>query len=878
MARPNKSFSTMPPSLVPLLSVAALVVALAYAIFTALQFWARETPPPTPSPLEGRGLRDHERQQTSIEGVGSNARSWIEATFLAVVSAAVLTGWLATGLATVGLFSLTTLAVTLGVMTLLSGLVAKSFAVRPRFVRSTRHESLLVALLLLCTLLYFRPHDYLLAGIDPGSYVNLAAAVAETGRFANQGDPAWTALVTEHAALTGHYVDSHSYQFLGWYAESTPLVDGPSVVPQFFPFHPALMAVAIAVGDALQPLLGIPALGLKLGLRVTPLWGVLGVAAIFYLGRTLFSANVGLLAAGLLALSPLQIYFARYPTTEPLTLLLIFCALWGFQQLWEGMGSGEARPATTHAADGANHQPDDPRKISPLLQGGRAREGSALAPPQFIAQKQSINRGTDSQSRSTNAPSFTAAKFAEGGETEKPLSTSETPPPTPSPLEGRGLQGFAPPRANFEGVGSATGFFTAATLGAALLTRIDLPLVVAFLLAFTALRWRQGRWSRGWTMFAATFTALATYAVASALLINDTYVRHTYGGVLPQLGGRNAVLVAVAGLALAGVALAIYPVVAARFPLRRLLDARPTRLALAGALIALSVYAYFIRPFTSERLDAQNWVRLGWYLTPLGLALATLGWAHILRRASLVRIGPVVLIGLLTTGQYVFRLLNNPVQIYGMRRYVPIVLPTLMLGTAVAILAPLAWRRGTPKRRAALSVALALALVVGMMWQGRGLFSVRELRGSVEQIAAIDALLGNDSGRDAIVLLTAVDAETDDGLAPSTLPDEIGVPLAFAFSHNVATLRYTQNQDGTTTLDPQALAALLADVRAYASERNLSLRLVSATPLPATLTTQLSASPVGSVTIDVPQLELTYRHFPRTIEHRQYPVDIYRVE
>ncbi len=842
MQLPMVSFLPMPPNLVALLSVGALVIALAFSLFAALQFWStrsvlsprafqkrgevrrrtidprsvREASPPNPLSTRGEGASDAswatnqrlggEAERPPTEDAPSSqddpARSWVEATFLALVTAVVLTGWLATLLATFGIFSLATLAVALLVSCLAGSGWGRSATTRPRFapphfLSPTRHEWLLLPLLLLCALLYFRPHDYLLAGIDPGSYVNLAAAIADSGRFANQGDPAWTALVTKHAALTGHYVESHSYQFLGWYAESTPLVDGPGVVPQFFPFHPALMAVAIAVGDALNPLLSIPALGLKLGLRVTPLWGVLGVAAVFYLGRTLFSANVGLLAAGLLALSPLQIYFARYPTTEPLTLLLIFCALWGFQQLWESSvagGSGWARSATTPAtAYTANHQPDNQRKIRPLPPRGRVR----------------------------------------------------------------------------------VGFFTAITLGAALLTRIDLPLVVLLLVSFALLRWRQGRWSRGWTIFAATFAALATHAVGSALLINDTYVRHTYGGVLPQLGGRNAVLAAVAGVALAGLALALYPAVAARLPLHRLLDAQPLRLALAAALIALSVYAYFVRPFTSERLDAQNWVRLGWYLTPLGLLLATLGWAQTLRRASLVRIGPVVLIGLLTTVQYVFRLLNNPVQIYGMRRYVPIVLPMLMLGTAVAILAPLdlaTWHAF--RLRVALSVALALALAGGMTWQGRSLFAVRELRGSLEQVAAIDALLAED----AIVLLPAPGVDTGELFAPSTVPDEIGVPLAFAFGHNVATIRYTQNSDEAPALDPQALAALLADVRAYASERNLPLQLVSATPLPAALTAQLNASPVGSVIIDVSQLELTYRHFPRTVEHRQYPIDVYRVE
>ena len=68
---------------------------------------------------------------------------------------------------------------------------------------------------------------------------------------------------------------------------------------------------------------------------MTPLWGVLGIAAVYLAARKWFGAQVALLAATLLALTPTTIYFARYPTTEPLTLLLIFSGLLAFQTLYD---------------------------------------------------------------------------------------------------------------------------------------------------------------------------------------------------------------------------------------------------------------------------------------------------------------------------------------------------------------------------------------------------------------------------------------------------------------------------------------------------------------------------------------------------------------
>ena len=66
-------------------------------------------------------------------------------------------------------------------------------------------------------------------------------------------------------------------------------------MPQFFPFHPALLAV------------GAGLFGPAGALFVTPLWGVLDIAALYFLARRLFDKNVALVASTFLTVPVSQI-------------------------------------------------------------------------------------------------------------------------------------------------------------------------------------------------------------------------------------------------------------------------------------------------------------------------------------------------------------------------------------------------------------------------------------------------------------------------------------------------------------------------------------------------------------------------------------------
>ena len=84
-------------------------------------------------------------------------------------------------------------------------------------------------------------------------------------------------------------------------------------------------------------------------------------------------------------------------------------------------------------------------------------------------------------------------------------------------------------------------------------------------------------------------------------------------------------------------------------------------------------------------------VRLGWYLSPLGLLLGVVGCALLVHERTSERTWAILGVGLFFTVLYTYKTYNNPHHIYVMRRYVPAAFPMLTLGAAYVLIA---WQRG----------------------------------------------------------------------------------------------------------------------------------------------------------------------------------------
>ncbi len=228
-------------------------------------------------------------------------------------------------------------------------------------------------------------------------------------------------------------------------------------------------------------------------------------------------------------------------------------------------------------------------------------------------------------------------------------------------------------------------------------------------------------------------------------------------------------------------------------------------LALAtGLFLALFAYAYLVRPGilspqvllhplenravlegyigapVPEGREA-NLVRLGWYLSPLGMLLAFAGIAGLILRESSRRSWFLLLLGAFYLFLFTYEVYGMDHHVYIMRRYVAMVLPFLSIAMAYALvwLARARWARLVGKIVAA---GVGTLLVLFFVYTGWPFFRHNEYQGAIEQVGSLarrfepqDILLIADDGRDT--------------------PFTIGTPLQYLFDRNVLGI-YAANPDG----------------------------------------------------------------------------------
>jgi 4-amino-4-deoxy-L-arabinose transferase-like glycosyltransferase len=694
-----------------------LVLSLIWAFWDLLILWSR-----------------HDGESSS----GGPKLDWAEGLFCSLAGLAIMVGVCGVLLSWIGLYTITVLSGILFSFSLICTLCFRSLTKVPRFLRGGIFEIGLALILASCLLVYFRPHEYILGSADAGTYMNIAANLAKTGRWVVQDE--FSAWLSQYGPTAFYHSPTSlpvQWQFYGWYND--PLIKD-RILPQFFPMHPCLLAVGVWLG------------GVWGGLYVTPLWGMMAIAAVYLLSRRLFNRPVALLAAILLAISPTQFYFSRYPTAEPLTLVFLFVGLLSFQHIWD----------------------QNPSRLHWAIMGGSA-------------------------------------------------------------------------------------------IGCALLTRIDLPLVVIIVLVTFELLRCGNRWNKNWTVFGGIFGIFLLVTLLFVYLQGWIYFTNTYGIIWKNY--RKVVVAAVALILLA----IIVPLVRILFlrgfscgiSQKSVVNHRFFRWSLGSLVVALSGYAYFIHPLIVPpdfgsgaeiefipRLDSLNWIRMGWYLTPLGLILATGGLFYIVTKENLHRLVFFLSIGVLTTFQYIAKSMITPYHIYCMRRYFPLVIPVLLIFAAVAL-----HRISTMGKRPiskAIGISLGVLLCLGLAHQSRHLVLLRDLKGVVNDLTE----LAHRFPPRSILLINDRD-----------FADRFGVPLKYIFGFDIATVR----QDNEMTLP------FLEDLIQRARSRQQPIHLLAVNPLSETVKRHLIFAPDFEFPVKVRALKNTYTEYPRFIEEAYYGLETYRV-
>jgi len=406
------------------------------------------------------------------------------------------------------------------------------------------------------------------------------------------------------------------------------------------------------------------------------------------------------------------------------------------------------------------------------------------------------------------------------------------------------------------------------SLGAVFLTRIDAPLLlIPPLIFFLYLSlFRRLRAAHAWFFLPLLF--MVSHSLLHWRAFSWPYVNDTYGQMLEGFGLTSTQVIWGLSLALMG-----YLLLLARADrISWLGDAVwSRRRGILGALIItvclLALYGYFVRPalghvesfyywYLDARIpnyDHQNLVRLGWYLSPLGIWLAVLGASATLWRDVSQKNLYFLAIAFLFSTLYLYRALANPHHIYVMRRYVPVVIPSFLILAAYALLlvrdsAPLrGWERY-------LSLALGALLILLLLRVDRHIIGHVEYQGAASQLQVLADLLPEE----AIVLVPQSQAVG--------VGELVGTPLQYIFQREIFGFRGTKR-------DIRALEKLVRDWWRKGKE----LFLVKGDDAPALFSDEFVLVPRKGLWIDVPALEHSYEHIPTQRLRFTLPLEIYLI-
>lgn len=548
----------------------------------------------------------------------SSALSIGEKIFIPLAGSILISVWIGLALAEFGWFSITTL-----LALVIAYSVVVWFVARHRWGewswRDARPDWIFLLLLALAVLLAAKPAEYILGGTDAGSYVDLGISIARSGGIAIH-DSQVASLSADSGkqffwGLINPFMLYKQVRLPGFF-----IADQPSglVLPQFL--H--LYAVWLAVFDAL--------FGFQLGLYATPLIGVLGSVAFYFVAKTLFNNNRNLarLAFFLLIILVPQFWFARYPVAEGMTQFLMLTGMFAFLR----------------------------------------------------------------------------------------FSKSGAPTGIGLPL----LAGVA--------------------FGEIFLTRADAVLLLVPIGIYALAVFFTRSWTRSSAVFLISFGLVFLHALVHIAAFAPNYIYFQYShalrmknidkllpGGLPSadalMNGPQYLMLGI-GLVLFGL-VALFIVDRIVQIVRKKLADRPRDIAksdrverglrwLAVAVtVGLVVFAYFLWPHPTSWYAyvggatpadrSANLIKLGWYFSPIGIALATLGAAVVilrdLNRQNVFFWGT----GALFSFFYLEELYSNPHYIYTIRHYIPLVIPLFVLLAARSL--EFLWNLGASNKLASTSRA-----------------------------------------------------------------------------------------------------------------------------------------------------------------------------
>jgi hypothetical protein len=723
---------------------------------------------------------------------------------------------------------------------------------------------------LLFAVLVARPFEVVLGARDAGVYATTGFAIARYGGIV-QYDPLLQQIdADQHAAdpqlraaaeqAETNFLGIQSerrfiatrMRFAGYLVNQGDLSQG-RVTSQFLHLYPAWIGLLAGL------------LGLRGGLLATGLLGLLGVWSVGMLGRRLAGTWVGLLGMLFLALNGVQVWFSRYSTSEACAQFLTFAALYFFAVMQDVPERSNVRTierstfagllAGVAAGQLALTRIDFFVLVAPLL--------AYLA---YVALTKRWARSHTALAGGLGAMLIHAALHIVFISRAYFLDTLYARLQDQSAIVARIAYLLWTPalRQQFLEIPRA------APLRAPYRLPLEIALVVVLVAAFVLLR-RDGRPQRWFERQLLRFRRGLLNLGMLAILLLGIYGYFIRPQILTWQRLAAAPSCALPGPARAApdcLALQGYigaPIASPAHPnvVAYSLGALPK--LLRGAHVPPRVAAEFSpgNPGESEKIGiAQaNLVRVGWYISPLGVLLGVVGFALWFRRGLSPASWLFLATSLISTIFFV-RLsygATDLTYIYILRRYMPVTYPALCLGMAYAIVA--LWGSPTFKRsnvqtfKRWVTVGIVVLLVGFLGFTNRTLYRHVEYAGALDQL---EALAGRfEPG--AVLLFRGEGRDT---------PDLVTTPLKYAFGLDTFAIR---------SADPGKYAADLARYverwQAQGRQVYLVLGANGGVELPG-----LRPVPAGPAVLRLPEFQQLRDQKPSLPQEFDFDFAIYRLE
>ncbi len=412
--------------------------------------------------------------------------------------------------------------------------------------------------------------------------------------------------------------------------------------------------------------------------------------------------------------------------------------------------------------------------------------------------------------------------------------------------------------------------------GLALFVRIDSALAVAALLLFSCItvlgRQKGEPFPFPLTSFLIPFAGMIAYAAVHTFYFAYPYVEtvlNTYHRLPLSLA---SILVLLGGLI-------SLTVPAVRNSLVRMGEHNKKALVMAGYVLlsGLFAYGYFVRPLRLREdviplafpltgnvpyYDEISLVRLGWYVSPLGILLAYVGSMIAVHRW--VRLGgrqlaPFLLTLAVFAGFYLYRSGAFPDNYWVIRRYVEVVIPgfALLISLALVSLWETLVRHMDGNRiwiGASAAVCVAAFLVVAL-WPLRTAYSLLSRKEWQNTFPQLENLAGTN--QDADILL----------LEPGQFQDFFSSPLKFVFHKTVYPLASDEP-------DVEAFESLMEEWNRQGKKVNL----LASEERTALLSSRYEFVPIERFRFHTQIVESTYEHLPHSMEDLRFTVQLYRAK